>query len=70
MSSDLKIYRKHTRQLGLCRKGQIKFALAQIPDFDWNDFLNNGIAVSRVEHIDDVMVQKVIAEARREANGR
>jgi hypothetical protein len=33
---------------------------------DFKDFMKNGIAISELEHIDDVMCRRVIEEARRD----
>lgn len=31
---------------------------------EWSDFRDNGVPLSQIEHIDDAMLQAVIAKAR------
>lgn len=50
--------------LGYCRRGSHDFAVPK--GFDWMDFLRNGIPASKLqEYENDIMVQALIAEAKR-----
>ena len=57
-SQENKIYMHHIREAMLCCKGLRYFA--KIHGFDYPDFIKNGISISKVKNMDDVMVQKVI----------
>lgn len=57
-SQENKIYMHHIREAMLCCKGLRYFA--KMHGFDYSDFIKNGISISKVKNMDDVMVQKVI----------
>lgn len=64
------IYLKHTRAVlgpngrGYCNRGLRAFCERHA--LDWAHFLENGIDVELVRHIDDEMVRAVIAEAEKD----
>ena len=57
-SKENKIYMHHIREAMLCCKGLRYFA--KLHGFNYSDFVKNGISISKVKDMDDVMVQKVI----------
>ena len=66
------IYLKHARAVlgpngrGYCNRGLRTFA--ERHGLDWSDFLENGIKVELICHIDDDMVRAVIAEAEKDGS--
>lgn len=64
------IYLKHARAVlgpngrGYCNRGLRAFG--EKHGLDWVHFLENGIDVELVRHIDDEMVRAVIAEAEKD----
>ncbi|WP_374663938.1 hypothetical protein [Acinetobacter sp.] len=72
----MKIYIRHIRAAGYCRKEGVKpFFDAQ--KWDWPDFLANGIDADIVEKTNDAMALKIVEiaqaeedERRKEANSR
>lgn len=56
---------RHIRQAGLCSRGLRKFA--ENHQFDFDDFLKNGMPLDQVRLIDDAMVQRVADLAEAEA---
>lgn len=67
MSEELRVYRKHLRQLGYCRKGSQR--LADQLHVDWNRFLSEGIPISEIEGMDDENVKKLVAFVKGQKNG-
>lgn len=55
------------RKAGYCVAGVRRWLEAN--GIEWRDFVRNGVAVERVEQIDDAMSQAVIAIAKGRANG-
>jgi hypothetical protein len=53
---------EHIRKAGYCNKGARVFCTRH--GIDWADFVQNGIAFERVQHINDTMLQKLIEVAR------
>lgn len=47
-----------------CTRGTRELLLRHFPDYDWMDFLRNGIPISKLESIDNIMVQEAIARAK------
>ena len=54
----MKIYMSDLRKAKMCAKGARSFAGRN--GIDWTDFLKNGIDISKIENIDDAMVQQVV----------
>jgi len=54
----MKIYMSDLRKAKMCAKGARGFADRN--GIDWKDFLRNGIDISKIENIDDAMVQQVV----------
>lgn len=67
MSDDIRVYRKHLRQIEYCRRGSA--AMAKRLGLDWSRFLKEGIALSELEKIDDVAVQRLVKHVR-DKNGK
>ena len=61
------IYIRHIKQAGLCSRGLRRFADEH--NLDWVSFLESGIDVEAVRHMDDALVQQVIALAELEEVG-
>lgn len=49
--------------LRFCNRGARQFC--ERNGIDWSEFMTNGIDSSKLEHIDDEMVKKVIERAKR-----
>jgi len=47
----------------MCAGGARRFFAKH--DMDWNDFLKNGISSTKLDSLDDHMVQQILKEARR-----
>lgn len=62
----MKIYMRHIRQAGLCAKGAREFFNHY--QFDFNDFLKNGIDIKLIENTQDSMALKVVEIAKQEQN--
>lgn len=57
------------RKLGFCMRSVRPWFANH--GLDFREFVRNGIDSSEIEHIDDAMMRRAIAEAeRREADGR
>ena len=54
----MKIYMSDLRKAKMCARGSRAFFLRH--GLDWQDFLANGIDISKIENIDDAMVQQVV----------
>ena len=54
----MKIYMSDLRKAKMCANGARSFAGRN--GIDWTDFLKNGIDISKIENIDDAMVQQVV----------
>ena len=67
MTEEIRVYRKHLRQIKYCRRGAM--AMAERVGVDWNRFLDEGIPLSEIEGIDDVAVQRLVKHVR-EQNGQ
>lgn len=59
-----RLYMRHLREVGMCNRGARQIAAEH--GFDWQDFLDNGVDLDLIRHIDDAMVQRVIAIAEAE----
>jgi hypothetical protein len=50
---------KHLAQAEFCRRGGRR--LVKLHRIDWDEVIKNGgIPLSRIEHIDDVFIQRVV----------
>lgn len=60
-----RIYARHLQKSGFCLipGGRDWF---KAHDLDWRSFIENGIAISDVEHIDDAMCKAAIRAALKE----
>lgn len=67
MTEEIRVYRKHLRQVTFCRKGSR--AMADRIGVDWDRFMREGIPVSELEKIDDVAVQKLVKHVKDTENG-
>ena len=65
MSHGAVITIKHIRSARLCTKGARAWFDAN--GMSWSDFLENGVAVERVEHMNDAYAQQMVALAKEEA---
>lgn len=54
----MKIYMSDLRKAKMCARGSRAFFLSQ--DWDWQDFLKNGIDLEIVEKSNDAMAQQVV----------
>jgi hypothetical protein len=61
-SSDILITIRHARACGLCSQGSREFAKRH--NFDWRDFVKNGIPASKLLATNDAMAQKVVEFAK------
>lgn len=65
----MKIYIRHIRTAGYCRKEGVKpFFDAQ--NWDWADFLANGIDAEIVQKTNDAMALKIVDIAQAEEDER
>lgn len=60
--SDVLVKQQHMRALGYCSKGVRLFFKTH--DFDYTDFLANGIPASKLEGTGDIMALAVVEVAR------
>lgn len=65
--SDKIIRMYHIRAAEVCASGARDWMKAH--GFDWNEFLDNGIEVSRIEVLDDAIANKICAVAKGENHG-
>ena len=63
----MKIYIRHIREAGYCRKEGVK-PFFDARGWDWPDFLANGIDVEIVKKTKDAMALKIVEIAEREQN--
>lgn len=63
----MKIYIRHMRQAGYCRKEGVK-PFFDARNWDWPDFLANGIDAQKLIDTNDAMALKVVEIAREEDN--
>ena len=61
----MKIYIRHIREAGYCRKEGVK-PFFDAYNWDWPDFLANGIDVEIVKKTKDAMALKIVEIAERE----
>lgn len=61
----MKIYIRHIREAGYCRKEGVK-PFFDAHNWDWPDFLANGIDVEIVKKTKDAMALKIVEIAERE----
>lgn len=66
VTSDLRVHPPHIRAAKICMAGSRQFFAKH--DLDWNDFLANGIPVSKLEEIGDPIALRAAAEARKGAD--
>ena len=67
--SDLRVRYEHLAALGLCVRGAKR--IAHLHGIDRRKFLDireNGIPISELEHIDDMLVQKLIQTVKDQSN--
>lgn len=65
MDDTPRVFPRHLQMSGFCLVpgGRDWF---KVHGLDWRSFIENGIAVSEVEHIDDVMCRAAIRAAMKE----
>lgn len=69
VEGEIRVYMRHVRSAQLCARGSREFFRKH--GLDWNDFLTNGIPVSKLEEIGDPIALRAAHEAiEEEANGR
>ncbi len=67
--TSITVFIRHIRAANLCAGGTREWFARH--DFDWQDFITNGIPVERMEATGDPLALRVTAQARKEAeNGR
>ena len=65
----MKIYIRHIRAAKYCRKEGVK-PIFDAHDWDWPDFLANGIDAQKLIDTQDAMALKVVEIAQEEHNER
>lgn len=65
----MKIYIKHIRAAGYCRKEGVK-PFFDTRNWDWPDFLQNGIDAQKLIDTNDAMALRVVEIAQEEENER
>lgn len=65
----MKIYIRHIRAAKYCRKGGVK-PFFDAHDWDWPDFLANGIDAQKLIDTQDAMALNVVKIAQEEHNER
>ena len=61
----MRMYASDVRACGLCLVPGAK-NLCEAHGIDWREFIQDGIELSRIEHIDDGFIQQVIAHIKKE----
>ena len=67
--SDLRVRYEHLAAMGLCVRGAKR--IAKLHGIDRRKFLDireNGIPISELEHIDDMLVQRLIKAVKGQSN--
>lgn len=59
-----RVYRRHLTQAKICRAETQ--AWMEREGFDWIDFMRNGVPLSALSHYDNVFIERVVAQVRRE----
>lgn len=68
MTEEIRVYRKHLRQIKFCSS---KSALmAEQLGIDWEDFTKNGVPISRLENVDDINVKRLVEHVKGQENGK
>ncbi|WP_180076916.1 hypothetical protein [Acinetobacter sp. YH12251] len=65
----MRIYIRHMRAAGYCRKEGVK-PFFNARNWDWQDFLANGIEAQKLIDTNDVMALRVVEIAKAEENGQ
>jgi hypothetical protein len=65
MTADVEVFVRHVRAEKLCLRG-VRFWFAE-KGLDWNDFVKNGIAASKLVETGDSVVAGPVARAEAEA---
>ena len=70
VTSEIRVFMRHVRAAKLCSRGTRDWFAKY--DLDYNDFLTNGIPVSKLEETGDALAARAVVAAKREAgiNGR
>jgi len=63
VNDEVIITMQDVRAARMCAGGARRFFAKH--DMDWNDFLKNGISSTKLDSLDDHMVQQILKEARR-----
>lgn len=63
--SGLRVFPRHIRAAKICMGGSRNFFAKH--DLDWNDFVTNGIPVSKLEEIGDPIALRAARQAEIEA---
>lgn len=63
--SEVRVYVRHIRACGYCLVPGARDC-ARHHGLDWRDFIRNGIPVSTLKAINDVMCQNIVAKALQE----
>lgn len=64
----MRLYSRHIRAAKLCMKGARQW-FGSHPEFDYRDFLANGIDADVIRKLDDPICDRVLAVADAEAKG-
>lgn len=63
----MKVYMRHVRAAGYCRKEGVK-PFFDARNWDWLDFIKNGINAEKLIETNDAMALKVVEIAQEEYN--
>ncbi|WP_180036394.1 MULTISPECIES: hypothetical protein [unclassified Acinetobacter] len=63
----MKVYMRHVRAAGYCRKEGVK-PFFDARNWDWLDFIKNGIDAEKLIETNDAMALKVVEIAQEEYN--
>lgn len=68
VTSEPRCYRRHLRMTNICGSGARRWWKEH--DFDWQDFLTNGIPGEKLLGTNDPLARRVVEAARAERDGR